>query len=248
MRPRQCAVLPRELLVDDREQPCPYFSDRIARLPLRMPMRQLEPRELDQRLEEGDRRWGRFLYRPACPACRACEPLRVEVIRLRLSRSQGRTRRRGDAELATQIGRPVIDDERLSLFAEHKAGRGLGSGERAMTAEDYHAFVVDRCVEAIEFRYVHEGRLVGIAIADRGATSLSAVYCYFDPGLPRLGIGTYSILRQVDYCQREGLRWLYLGYFIAGHPHMAYKARFLPHERLIDGEWKVFDVPREPAM
>ena len=32
-----------------------------------------------------------------------------------------------------------------------------------------------------------------------------------------------------------------LGLFVEGCEAMAYKARFLPHERLVDGEWRVFE-------
>jgi arginyl-tRNA--protein-N-Asp/Glu arginylyltransferase len=34
---------------------------------------------------------------------------------------------------------------------------------------------------------------------------------------------------------------LYLGLFVAECSSMAYKARYLPHERLYDGQWVVFD-------
>jgi arginine-tRNA-protein transferase len=37
------------------------------------------------------------------------------------------------------------------------------------------------------------------------------------------------------------LRYLYLGLYVADCRHLAYKARFLPHERLVNGEWRRFD-------
>ena len=70
---------------------------------------------------------------------------------------------------------------------------------------------------------------------------MSAVYTFYDPELTGLSLGTYSILRQVLYCQAHGMDHLYLGFFVAGSAHMKYKSRFRPHERLIDGAWVRFE-------
>jgi arginine-tRNA-protein transferase len=48
------------------------------------------------------------------------------------------------------------------------------------------------------------------------------------------------ILDQIERTRKRGLPYLYLGYFIEESPKMAYKARFLPQERLsIDGWQRV---------
>ena len=46
------------------------------------------------------------------------------------------------------------------------------------------------------------------------------------------------ILDQISRAKRMGLPYLYLGYFIEESPKMAYKARFLPQERLSIEGWK----------
>ena len=78
-------------------------------------------------------------------------------------------------------------------------------------------------------------------MTDRGERAMSAVYCYYDPSLPKLSLGTYSILKQLELCQRWDLDWLYLGLYIEGCDAMSYKARFQPHERLVDGTWTRFE-------
>jgi leucyl-tRNA---protein transferase len=239
---------PPEVLVHDELSRCPYLTGRVARMPLRLPVRKLTRDELDQRLREGDRRQGFVLYRTTCPSCKACEPIRLDVARFVPSRSQTRTFRRGERVLRTEIGPPIVDWQRVKLYNAHKLGRGLGDGQPSIDGEGYRDFLVSTCNETFEIRYLLGDELVGMAITDRGRKSLSAVYCHFHPRYQSLGIGTFSILKQVELCKQWGIDHLYLGLYIEQSAHMAYKARFLPHERLINGSWVRFDrSPAEPV-
>jgi len=242
---RQLAVIddtPAEVVVLDEEEPCPYLDGRTARLPLRLPLRKLTPEETDRRLAQGDRRYGRLFYRPSCPACRACEPLRVMVEAFRPSRSQQRVLARGDRELRTEIGEPMVTSDRLALYDKHRTVRGLAKqSEPTLDDAMYSMFFVDRLVDAFEFRFYRGDELVGFAVSDRGARSLSAVYCAFDPDVSRLSIGTYSILKHIELARNERLAYVYLGLYIEENRHVSYKAKFVPHERRIDGTWQLFE-------
>ncbi len=240
-KPRELPEPP-EVVVLDRPEPCPYLEERTARLPLRLPLRPLSPHETDGRLAAGDRRYGRLLYRPTCPGCSACEALRIRLDDYELSRNQKRVLRVGDRELELVLGRPIVDAQRLELYERHKMGRALATDHHEpVTEEIYRSFLADSCCQTIELRYLYDGELVGVAITDVSASSLSAVYCYFEPDHQRLSIGTYSILKQIELARAWGLDFLYLGLYVADNRHMRYKARFLPHERLIDGTWRRFD-------
>jgi arginine-tRNA-protein transferase len=57
--------------------------------------------------------------------------------------------------------------------------------------------------------------------------------------------GTYSILKQIALCRSWGL--LYLSLYVIGCEPMRYKARYLPHERLIGGVWRRFDRAQHRA-
>lgn len=236
--PRILPGSPPEVVVYDEPHACPYVGGRVAILPLRVPARQLLGAELDERLRAGDRRQGMFLYRTACPACRACEPIRLRVEEFAPSRSQRRVLARADREVSIEVGTPVADDRRVELYNRHKRLRGLGEGEIDLAG--YREFLVMTCCDSFEMRYRVGGRLVGIALVDRGACALSAVYCYYDPDHERLGLGTYSILKQIELCRSYELSYLYLGLFIDDCDRMRYKARFLPHERLVGGRWRRF--------
>ncbi|MBI4704288.1 MAG: arginyltransferase [Deltaproteobacteria bacterium] len=232
---------PPELIVYDEPGDCSYLAGQIWRLPLRFPIRRLAPAELDRRLAAGDRRQGRLLYRTTCSGCRACEPLRVEVARFRPDRTQRRVLRRGDGAIQTDIAEVDLSAEKVALFNRHKQLRGLATSDSLLGPAGYQAFLVDSCCDSFELRYYVEGWLIGVAVVDRGEQALSAVYTYFDPDYGSLSPGAYSILKQIELCTSWGLSYLYLGLYVAGCPAMTYKARYLPHERLIDGRWVRFE-------
>jgi leucyl-tRNA---protein transferase len=231
---------PPEWLVWDEPSRCPYLPTETAHLPLRLPMRRLKPAEFSQRLAEGDRRQGLLLYRPKCLRCVACEAIRLDVAAFAPNPTQRRVLRRGDEQMRMLIGRPAVTAEKVALYNRHKMERGLTTGDGLIDAEGYEQFLAESCTDTIEIRYVLNGLLVAVAITDRATDALSAVYCYYDPSFARLSLGTYSVLKQIALCRQWGLRFLYLGLYVAGNRAMAYKARYLPHERLIEGEWRSF--------
>jgi arginine-tRNA-protein transferase len=243
--PRIIPGSPPEIVVYDEPHDCPYVAGRVAVLPLRVPSRRLTGDELDERLAAGDRRQGMFLYRTACPACSACEPIRLDVNRFEPNRSQRRVLERGDRAISMELGPPVLDPLRVELYNRHKRLRGLGDGEIDLAG--YRQFLVMTCCDSFEIRYRVKEQLVGVALADRSSQALSAVYCFYDPEHRKLGLGTYSILKQVELCKSWGLSHLYLGLYIGDCDRMRYKARFHPHERLLDGNWVGFERPGAEA-
>jgi arginine-tRNA-protein transferase len=230
-----------EPVVYDAPDDCPYLPGRTSRLPLRYPLAKLSPSQFDERLAQGDRRSGQYLYRPTCPGCRACESLRVEVAHFQPNATQRRTLRRGDSLLQTRIGPAVVDEARVTLFNKHRHGRDLARYDRDIDLAGYESFLVETCCDTIELSYWLGNELVGVATSDRGAEAMSAVYFYFDPEHGRLSPGVYNVLKQIELCCRWRVKFLYLGFHIAGSQHMAYKAQYLPHERLIDGAWRRFE-------
>ncbi len=229
---------PPQLLVHDDVEPCPYLPGQLARLPMRFPLRRLSREELDERLAAGDRRQGNMLYHAACPHCQACQSSRVLVRQFQPNRSQRRAYQRGEQSFTVEIGPPTVDALRVDLYNRHKDGRGLNLGEGRIDELGYRSFLVDTCCETFELRYFLDGRLIGVAVADRGETALSAVYCYFDPICSRLSPGVYSVLKHIELCRQWNLEYLYLGFFIAPPSKMSYKCGYQPQERLIGGQWR----------
>ena len=234
-------LVPPEILVRDEEDACAYLPGRRARQPLRAPVRMLTGAEFDARMEAGDRRAGPLLYTQACPACAACEPIRLDVRAFAPSRSQRRAHARAAAAVTVQIGPIEVDDARVALYRAHERGRRLDhDGRPPIDTTGYESAFAMSCVEGFELRYTVAGQLAGVAITDRGARTLSAVYTFWDPTHAALSLGTFSILSQIALARRWGLDWLYLGLAIRDNHSMAYKLAFMPHERRIGGTWRRF--------
>jgi arginine-tRNA-protein transferase len=233
-------LVPPEIVVHDSEEACVYLPGRRARQPLRMPVRPLTGAEFDARMAAGDRRAGPLLYNQACPACAACEPIRIGVRTFAPSRSQRRAYAKAEAAVTVRLGPIDADDARVALYRAHGRGRELDHDGPPIDTSGYESAFAMSCVEGFEVRYEVAGRLAAVAITDRGARSLSAVYTFWDPAHAALSLGTFSILTQLALARRWGLDWLYLGLAIRENHSMAYKLAFMPYERRLAGTWHRF--------
>jgi arginine-tRNA-protein transferase len=82
-----------------------------------------------------------------------------------------------------------------------------------------------------------EGALLAACLTDRLGDGLSLVYSFFAPHESRRSLGSFMILDHIDKARRLGLPHVYLGYWVEGSRKMAYKAAYLPQERLGLSGW-----------
>lgn len=208
-------------------------------MPLYRQPRRLTLEQADARFANAERRVGTCLYRTECPGCRACEGLRIPVDQFQPSRSQRRVWKKWEGHGRVEYGAPTFTADRVALFNRHKRERGLVAGDDAeMTAIGYAGWLVQSCVATVEMSYFYDDELVGIGVVDLGREGASSVYFYFSPDRADLSPGTYSVLREIEFCRTTGRSWLYLGLYVSDCRHLSYKADYLPHERLIDGDWR----------
>lgn len=206
-------------------------------MPMCMPLGRISPTQTDWRLAAGHRRTGEFVYQTKCPNCNACQPARVLCKEYKFSKNTKRVCSKNDGRFRQEFSRPICDDRRVNLFNLHRNTRGLATEDSTIDQEGYVWGFVRSCMDSFELTYWDDDKLICVALCDLGRSSVSAVYTYYDPSYASASIGTYSILKQIQLCQERGLKHLYLGYYIAQSPHMRYKSRFAPQERLVGGNW-----------
>jgi arginyl-tRNA--protein-N-Asp/Glu arginylyltransferase len=223
--------------------PCGYLPGRTWRYEHEV-VAAITAAEYQERLEQGWRRFGRLLFRPACPACSACRSLRVDVARFRPNRSQRRNRKLNEGIVQLAIGRPVVTREKLDLYDRYHAYQASTKSWPEHGPKDvagYRDTFTDNPFAVEEWRYTLDGGLVGIGYVDRVPAGLSAIYFFHDPLQRDRGLGTWNVLSVIDRAAKLGLPHVYLGYHVAGAASLEYKANYVPNEaRDSDGVWRNF--------
>ena len=185
----------------------------------------------------GFRRSHAMAYRPACPSCNACVPVRVLARDFVPGRWQRRNLAR-NADLRERARPARSTSEQYRLFARYLDARHSGGPMADMSAEDYKAMVEETPVETQILEYRDEsGKLLAACLTDVLHDGYSAVYSFCEPGEDKRGLGNFMILRLIARAQERGLAFVYLGYWIAESPKMSYKDRFRPIEALGADGW-----------
>ena len=225
----------------DGPEPCPYLPG-LDSTTETLVMTGVTAPELEGLLERGWRRFGPVYFRPVCLECSACVSVRVPVKAFSPSPNLRRVEKRA-AHLRVEVGSPAVDEARLALYRRWHAAREEERGWKPdrIGAESYAMQFCFPHPAAREFSYWDGDRLVAVGIADETPHAISAVYCYHDPAWSRLSLGTWNVLRTLQYAREGGLSHVYLGYCVAGCASLEYKARFRPQETLVgrDGDAQV---------
>lgn len=218
--------------------PCSYLPGRMERRLVALVEPEDPPGLVDLLSEAGFRRSQQALYKPACPGCRACVPVRIVVEAFAPGRTDRKVLKR-NADLVAEERPALATDEQFELFKRYLAARhddgGMAQMERSAYADMIESGVHGTML--VEFRDAG-GRLVGVSLTDRIGSGLSGVYKFFEPEEERRSLGTFIILWHVGRCAELGLPYVYLGYWIRDCRKMAYKVRFAPLEALDGADWR----------
>lgn len=220
---------------------CGYLPNKLAQSLIASPQYLIDANIYNGLISQGFRRSGKFAYRPHCENCRACIAVRLVLSTFAPTRGQKRASKQ-HTDLTAQVMPLHYNQEHFELYSSYQSLRH--HDENAIEAKDddeeqYRQFLCESNVESlmIEFRNA-DNQIKIVSVIDVVKDGISAVYTFYDALETKTSYGTYAIMWLAEWTKSLDLPYLYLGYWIQDSPKMAYKQKFNPQEKLIDGEWQ----------
>lgn len=220
------------------EHECSYLEEQTAVTLFVDPQARVNHQQYSELARLGFRRSGDHIYRPHCPNCGYCIPVRVPVRQYQPTRSQRRNLKQNQ-DIDMQRLPAVYSDEHFALYRRYMQSRHPGGG-----MDNDEPLAYSRMLQAdwsnsglLVFR--QQQQLCAVALVDYLTDGISAVYTYFDPDLNSRGLGVYAIQQQIELTRSLGLNYLYLGYWNPRSSKMSYKVNYQPIE-FFDGQgWQI---------
>lgn len=207
-----------------------------------------DPCVMDALWDRGWRHFGPMFFRytetEASQGTMHVLPLRIDLERFTPSGSQRRTLR-GNADLTTTFGPPVIGEAERAIFHAH-ASR---FSENVPSSPE--AFLGDKPATGIpcEIRQLSvstgEGSLLAASYVAVGEVAWSSIYAMFDPEESGRRLGISTLLWEIAAAREAGCRWLYHGYCYREPSRYDYKKGFSALEWYDWERWNTGPLPGE---
>lgn len=191
----------------------------------------------NQLIQRGFRRSGEFVYRPGCPQCDACVPVRVVCKDFRPRRTDKRNLKL-NSDLEVDFRPAKFTDEYFELYHRYLSQRHGDGGMDDPAPADFERFLLNPWGETLFLEVRFNGQLAALAVTDATTDGLSAVYTFFDPAMAQRALGRYCILQQIELCNLMALPYLYMGYWVTNCQKMEYKVDYCPQEHFTGQQWE----------
>ena len=189
-------------------------------------------------IAHGFRRSGDHIYRPNCPDCHACIPVRIPVKSFKPKRTQKRIWKRNH-DLVIMQKQPEYNDLHFKLYQNYISIKHPGGGMDDPDPNSYLDFLSCKGIDTRFTEFWLENHLVAVAVVDVLEDGLSALYTFYDPEYSKRSLGVFTILWQIEESRRLGFDYLYLGYWIAECTKMSYKNQYRPFETYLNDNWSL---------
>ena len=214
---------------------CAYLPDRSVRMHYKY-IEKATKSYNSALIHRGWRRFGSYYFHPICNGCTECKSIRINVKEFKLSKSQKKSIKR-NKETEIIIQKPSLTQAHLDLYNKYHTFKHQKDDwtHRNISPREYRENFVEGAHKfGKEVLYLQDGKIIGVDLIDILDDGISSIYFYYDPDFPRLSLGIYSLLYQIELARVLELEWIYLGYWVDGCKAFSYKSNFKPQEILND--------------
>ncbi|MGB0894945.1 MAG: arginyltransferase [Parashewanella sp.] len=190
----------------------------------------------DRLLNVGFRRSGGTIYKPHCPNCNKCQPIRIPVADFKQSKRQKRTYKKNHTLTWKFVAK--AKECYYPLYEKYINLRHQDGSMYPASLEQYQSFLLDFKIPPYFIEVYSEKQLIAVSVTDLLPNSLSAVYSFFDPDFEKMSLGSYLILLQIELAKQLDKQYVYLGYQIDNNRKMNYKTSYRPYEKLTESGWQ----------
>lgn len=201
------------------------------------------PSQMDRLLADGWRHFGTQFFRYNLNVYKdeivRVLPLRIDVRKFRLSRSQRRVLVK-NADLTIAYGPAMVNDEVHRLFDRHKIRFDHGTPDSIFDFISREPSSMPCNTQQITVRN-KKSELVAVSYFDVGETTTSAIYGCFEPEESPRSLGILTMLKVIEYSQSYDKHYYYHGYAYDASSFYDYKKRFSAVEVFNwNGVWESF--------
>lgn len=217
----------------EENKPCSYYDDRLSDIRYKY-LDNCAPETYFKMLERGWRRFGNIHFVPECKNCTECQTIRIDVANFKFTKSHKRLFNKND-DIEIYVQKPSISIEHLDLYNKYhrRMQNKKGWNNNEITPGEYKSSYVDGAsTYGREILYMHQEKLIGVALSDMLPDGMSAVYCFYDHEYAHRSLGKFSILAQISIAKQANIPYIFLGYWIKDHLSMGYKENYKPFDVL----------------
>lgn len=229
------SVLNDYIRVFEHNGECPYGIEKDCVNQIFQSDFKLNEVQFDFFLKRGWRKFGYFYFRPFSKQC--CVPIRVLTDSFSPSKSQRRILKKTD-NIEIQFKTLNFRKEIYDIYVNHCKR----FPQTPSSIADFIESFFNSSAPSFQSEYYLNKELIAVGFLDFSHKSLSSVYFIYKNEYSYLNLGTFSILKEIEYAKELGLKYYYLGYYIKENPKMAYKNNFFPNEKLNweKGIWETY--------
>ncbi|MFQ5963391.1 MAG: arginyltransferase [Candidatus Scalinduaceae bacterium] len=215
--------------------PCPYLPDKKKQLKYFL-AGELNKSDVSFLLAKGWRKFGIYFFQPSCPDCRECIPIRILSNEFKPTKSQKRNLKKNSA-IKVVFGPLKFSERAFEIYKDHSSKRF----SEECNLEEFIFNFYSPSTPSLQSEFYLNDELIGLGYLDEGKDCLNSVYFIYDAKVSHLGLGIFSILKEIEYTRSLGLKYYCLGYYVQACQSMAYKGNFKPREHYnwLHDRWEI---------